>query len=127
MIWVCRAGMDSIYLDYILNSKKIFLPWQGFKVDLSQYRGREELKSLVRQEKGDAARTSISNWAGQLYTFCWDMNINDYVLIPHKGSRKYTFAKITGDYTFSEKDEKNLWHSRSISITENDIPRNIFS
>lgn len=127
MIWVCRAGMNSVYLDYFLKTQRIFLPWDGFKCDLRQYKNREEIKKLVREEKGDVAKTSISNWSGQLYTFCWDMSINDKVLIPHKGRRKYTFAKIVGEYTYTENDEKGLWHSRAISIVPGDIPRDIFS
>ena len=92
MIWVCRAGMNSIYLDTFLSTQKVYLPWDGFKVDLKQYTDREQLKNLVRQEKGDVARTSISNWSGQLYTFCWEMKEGDYVLIPHLGSRRYSFG-----------------------------------
>lgn len=127
MIWVCRAGMNSIYLDAFLSTKKVYLPWDGFKVDLKQYTDREQLKILVRQEKGDVARTSISNWSGQLYTFCWEMKEEDYVLIPHKGSRSYTFGKLVGDYTFCDSNNDGLWHSRSFEILMNDIPREVFS
>ena len=127
MIWVCRAGVNSVYLDIFLNMKKVYLPWEGFKVDLKHYTDREQLKSLVRKEKGDVARTSISNWSGQLYSFCWEMKIGDYVLIPHKGSRYYTFGKITGDYMFCNYDENELWHSRDIEIVLTDIPKEVFS
>lgn len=127
MIWVCRAGMNSVYLDYFLSTERVYLSWDGFKTDLRQFKDREELKSLVRKEKGDVTRTSVSNWSGQLYTFCWDMKVGDKVLIPHRGSRQYTLAQIKGDYTFSKDNEKGLWHSRSILILENEIPRAIFS
>ncbi len=127
MIWVCRAGMNSIYLDTFLNSKKVYLPWDGFKVNLRQYTDREQLKALVRQEKGDVARTSISNWSGQLYTFCWEMQKGDYVLIPHKGSRSYTFGELVGDYSFCDSNKRELWHSRDIEILITDIPREAFS
>ena len=127
MIWVCRAGMSSVHLDTFLRTHKVYLPWDGFKVDLKQFPDREQLKALVRNEKGDVARTSISNWSGQLYTFSQEMQIGDYVLIPHRGSRYYTLGKITGDYSFCDSDENGLWHSRSFEILENDIPREVFS
>ena len=127
MIWVCRAGMNSVYLDSFLSTNKVYLPWDGFKVGLKQYKDREQLKNLVRQEKGDVARTSISNWSGQLYSFCWEMKEGDYVLIPHKGSRSYTFGKLTGGYTFCGSNNEELWHSRSFEILLNDIPREAFS
>ena len=127
MIWVCRAGMDSIYLDFFLKNAKIYLPWDGFRVNLKEFPDREQLKELVKKEKGDVARTSISNWSGQLYSFCWEMNINDFVLIPHRGSRAYTLAKIIGDYSFDISSEKGLWHSRDIEILLSDIPREVFS
>ena len=119
--------MNAIYLDTFLNSKKVYRPWDGFKVNLRQYTDREQLKALVRQEKGDVARTSISNWSGQLYTFCWEMQKGDYVLIPHKGSRSYTFGKLVGDYSFCDSNENELWHSRDIEILITDIPREAFS
>ncbi len=127
MIWVCRAGMKSIFLDTFLNTKKVYLPWDGFKVNLKLYPDREKMKNLVREEKGDVARTSISNWSGQLYSFCWEMNLGDYVLIPHRGSRNYTFAKIISDYSFCDSNENGLWHSREIIILQTGIPREVFS
>ena len=127
MIWVCRAGINSIYLDTFLRNHKIYLPWDGFKVDLKSFSSREQLKDIVRSEKGDVARTSISNWAGQLYTFSHEMQIGDYVLIPHKASRFYSLAKVLSDYRFCDCDENGLWHSRDIEILETDIPREVFS
>lgn len=127
LIWVCRAGKDSIFLDTFLQTQKVYLPWEGFKVDLKQYSKREQIKSLVQQEKGDVARTSISNWSGQLYSFCWEMNVGDYTLIPHRGSRTYTFAKLVGDYEFCDSVPNGLWHSRKIKIVLSNIPREAFS
>ena len=127
VIWVCRAGRESVFLDAFLQTKKVYLPWEGFKVDLRKYPSREQIKRLVQQEKGDVARTSISNWSGQLYSFCWVMNVGDYALIPHRGSRTYTFAQLTGEYEFCDSDPNGLWHSRRIKIVLSNIPREVFS
>ena len=127
MIWVCRAGINSAYLDDFLRDKKVYIPWDGFKVDLKQYKNREQMKALVRSEKGDVARTSISNWSGQLYNFCWEMKEGDYVLVPHRRSRSFTLGKLVSDYSFSIYNENKLWHSRDIEIVMDDIPREVFS
>jgi restriction system protein len=127
LIWVCRAGINSAYLDDFLHDKKVYIPWDGFKVDLKQFTDREQMKALVRSEKGDVAKTSISNWSGQLYTFCWEMKEGDYVLVPHKRSRNFSFGKLVSDYSFSAYNKNKLWHSRDIEIVMDDIPREAFS
>ena len=70
-MWVCRAGKDSTYFDSFISSKVISLPWTGYKTDLSRIKEREEFKKIVREETGSDNRTSVSNWAGQLYSFAW--------------------------------------------------------
>ena len=70
MIWVCRAGKDSIFLDSFLKCSKIFLPWEGYKVDLSKFDTLQDYRNLVIKEKGELNRTTISNWSAQLFSFC---------------------------------------------------------
>ena len=122
-----QSGDEFCLFVHLLKNKKVYFPWDRFKVDLKQYTKREQFKNIVRSEKGDVARTSVSNWSGQLYTFSQEMQVGDYVLIPHKGSRLYTLGKVTGDYSFCDSDENGLWHSRDIEILVTDIPREVFS
>ena len=79
------------------------------------------------EEKGEVTRTSISNWAGQLYSFCWEMKRNDYVLIPLNHSRQFVLSRIVGDYAFDPDNEFGLWHSRDVEIIQESIPNAIFS
>ena len=127
MMWVCRAGQKSVFADYYFSTKKIYIPWDGFKYDLLKYQDREALKMLVLIEKGDVARASVSNWAGQLYTFCHEMNIGDYVLIPFDHSKQFVLARISGDYEYSSENDNVLWHSRLIEIIVETIPCSIFN
>ena len=127
MLWVCRPGVNAFYYEYFLVTQKIFMAWEGYKTDLSVLQTREQFRQLVIVEKGDVPRTSISNWSGQLYTFCREMAVGDYVLVPSKGSHTYTLARIDGEYEYNPQDDKMLWHSRKIKILMNNIPRNIFS
>lgn len=125
-MWVCRAGKKAVYADYYLKSERIYIPWDGFKKNLSLYKSREDMKALVIDEKGRVAQTSISNWAGQLYSFCWEMKIGDKVLIPYNSSNNFALASIIGEYCFSPQNEKLLWHSRAITIIASDVPASIF-
>jgi len=127
MIWVCRAGVNSVYLDKFIVESKVYLPWEGFNTDLRSYKSTDEYKTLIIEEKGEHPRTSLSNWAGQLFSLCHAMQKGDYVLIPHKGSRAYTFARITGDYNYCANAKDKLYHSRQIRILMSGIPREVFS
>lgn len=127
MMWVCRAGKDSIYFDSFISSKVISLPWTGYKTDLSSIKEREEFKEIVRKETGSDNRTSVSNWAGQLYSFCVEMKIGDYVLIPSLHSQYYVLATIDSDYKYSEKAPEGLVHSRDIKIVADKIKKSDLS
>lgn len=126
-MWVCRAGKNSVYIDLFIETNKIYIPWEGIDSDLSGLNGLPEYRDFVCKKMNTDNRTSISNWAGQLKTFCDDMQIGDYVLIPHYCSRSYTLSKITGNYQYNSSHEKGLVHSRDITILCENIPNDIFS
>lgn len=127
MMWVIRAGQNALYYDKYIQSSKVYIPWDGYKLDLSEFKSRSDFKTVVEKEKGADNRTSVSNWAGQLYTFTQEIENGDLVLIPSKGSHTYCLAKITGDYCFYENEKDKLYHCREIEILQKDIPRNLFS
>lgn len=124
-MWVCRPGQQGKYYDLFLDKERIYLAWDGYRRDFSCFTTRNEFKEAVIEEKHPKARTTISNWAGQLYSFCVEMAIGDYVLIPSKGSRTYLLCRIVGGYEYDEASE--LPHSRNITIVTKAIPREGFS
>ena len=85
-----------------------------------------DFRAIVESEKGTNNRTTISNWAGQLYSFVKEISINDLSLIPSMGSRTYVLVRIVGDYSYEAQDEDGLYHSRRITVLCKDIPRQIF-
>lgn len=125
MIWVCRAGEASKHYEYYVNHSIISMPWDGYKQDLSCKKELSEFKDLVIAEKGDVARTSVSNWASQLYSFCIEMKKDDYVVIPGFHSKSYTLCRIEGEYEFDE-DQPELYHTRKIKVLVENAPREIF-
>lgn len=126
-MWVIRAGQDSRYFDKYITEKKIYIPWDGYRMDLCSLNTRPDFRAVVVEEKQTDNRTSVSNWAGQLYSFVQEMDVGDYALIPTKGSRTYYLTRIKSEYQFNPEEKDNLYHSRGISILVRDIPRTIFS
>lgn len=126
MMWVIRAGQNSLYYEKYIDASKVYMPWDGYRTNLSGIESRTEFRNLVEREKGVDNRTSVSNWAGQLYSFTQEMEVGDYVLIPSKGSHTYCFAQIVGEYCFDRNEKDKLYHSRDIKIKEINIPKDIF-
>ena len=124
MMWVCRPGQQGKYYNLFLSTERIYLAWDGYHRDFSGLATRNEFRDAVVEEKHPEARTTISNWSGQLYSFCVEMNVGDYVLIPSKGSQTYLLCILTGRYEFDATSE--LPHSRKIGIITKAIPREKF-
>ena len=126
-MWVCRTGYNDEYVNTIFECKMLFLPWIEYAYDLNNYNNMEDYRELVIKEKRVDNRTTISNWAGQLFSFAKRMKVGDYVMVPQNSSRIYNLVKIQGDYCFLEEGILGLHHSRSIEVICKDIPREIFS
>ena len=126
-MWVCRAGKDAQFLDYYVEASKIFLPWDGFRLDLSLVASLADYRSIVSTEMETDNCTSISNWAGQLNAFVNEIQTGDYVLVPYKNSRFFALVQVIGAYEYNESNEKNLYHAHKVNVLDVDIPKDIFS
>ena len=124
-MWVVRAGRGSVYYEKILREQRIYIPWEGFCIDLSKYSTRSEYKDIVKREKKTENRTSISTWAGQLFAFVWEIKTGDMVLIPSRASHTYCLAKVTSDYSFNINEPDKLYHGRNIEIIQSNTPREV--
>lgn len=126
MMWVIRAGRNSRFYDKYLQNSRVYIPWEGYQLNLSAVEDKADFRTVVEKERMTHNLTSVSNWAGQLYTFTNKIQENDLVMIPSKGSRQYCLAKITGSYCYDENEPDKLYHSRPMEILIKDIPRKIF-
>ena len=124
MMWVCRSGQQGKCYNRFLEEEKIYLMWDGYRKNLHGMSSFSEFRELVIKESNPEGRTTISNWAGQLYSFAVEMQLGDYVLIPGPHSRVYTLARICGEYEFDA--HADLTHSRKIEIVQREIPRESF-
>lgn len=125
MIWILRPGQNACYLDKFLLDNRVYIPWSGYDTSFESCNEREDFRAVVINEKGELNRTSLSNWSGQLYSFCKEMIVGDFVMIPHKHSHEYTLAKITGNYGYASNEE--LKHFREMRVIASNIPQDIFS
>ncbi|MBR3356228.1 MAG: hypothetical protein IKG46_00050 [Solobacterium sp.] len=125
MIWVCRSGKHGKDYDEVRKFSDVFMGWDGYRLDLSGLINREDFKELVIKEKNPAARTTISNWAGQLYSFCREMQKGDFVLVPNLNAKEFLLARIVGDYRFEA--DRMYPHVRRIEVLKEGISRSLFS
>jgi len=125
MIWVCRPGKHGNDFDQVQRYGDIFLGWDGYRLDLYSLQTREQFKELVIKEKNPSARTTISNWAGQLYSFCCEMKKGDYVLVPNRNAKEFLFAQITGEYRY--EPVRQYPHVRKIDVIKETVSRDQFS
>lgn len=128
MIWVCRAGQGSRFYHEFIEKKQIALAWEGYDFDLSNYNTLQEFRDVVAKEKSTNNRTSISNWAAQLFAFCVEIKVGDYILVPDTHSKNYMLCVITGEYKYTPYDDQDsLKHFRNVEIKKTSISKNEFS
>lgn len=120
MLWVVGAGQNSVYIEKITENRKIYIHWDGYRFSLKSYQTRELFSRNVEKEKNTVNRTSVSNWAGQLYSFVEEMNAGDLVLIPTYKSRRYILAKIPSEYFYDKTDVHPYF--RGIKVVCENIP-----
>ena len=125
MIWVCRPGKHGDDFNQVHQYGDIFLAWDGYHLDLHAFSTREQFKKLVIKEKNPSTRSTVSNWAGQLYSFCCEMKKGDYVLVPNHNAKEFLFAQITGGYRY--EPTRQYPHVRKIDVVVEKIPRSLFS
>lgn len=124
-MWLCRTGRKNEYYKMMIDSCEMFLPWEGFNIDLSTLDSRADFRQLVKKEMNVDNKTSIANWSSQLYSFCNELSVGDLVLLPEIIGR-YSLIRVTGAYEYHKNSKHTLHHSRSIILLKNEIPRDIF-
>ena|GEM_PF-1963001 len=125
-MWVCRAGKNALFLDYYIEHSRIYLAWEGFKINFKSVSQISDYRTIVGKEKKTDNHTSISNWAGQINAFVNEMHEKDYVLVPYKDSHFFAFVRVSGPYEYDDMNEKKLYHTRTVDIISEKIPKDIF-
>lgn len=69
MMWLIRARRNAAYYDAILESQKVFLPWEGYHYDFKSLKTKEDLRLAIGNEKCTDNRASVATWVGQILDF----------------------------------------------------------
>ena len=124
-MWFCRSGQKYEYYKVMIECNELFLPWKGFNINLTTLDNKQDFIQFVKKEKHIDNTRSIANWSGQLNTFCNEMAIGDYVLLP-EAPGLYSLVKITGEYNYHINNVYDLHHGRSFILLKKGISRTIF-
>ena len=113
-LWVCRAGRNGEYENYFLEKRLVAITWKNMDADLTKLQTKDDFKSTLSKIYPDDKKNTISNYAGQLYTFVHSMNIGDKVLLPSKiNPGLFYVGTIQSDCKYT--GEEPYTHTRAVT------------
>ncbi|MFC1890857.1 restriction endonuclease [Thermodesulfobacteriota bacterium] len=125
-IWLIRAGGSGEYESKFLSENRVYVTWDGYSEDLSQFSSQEELRTSLATYYPNEKLGTIKNWSSQIWPFAHRMEIDDWVVLPSKKKGSIHFGKLKGNYVFHPKGPDPYFHSRQIEWFATDIPRSNF-
>lgn len=125
-VWLVRAGKHGQYEQKFLQEKKIYVTWDGLTVDLVSLANRDQLVGEMEGKYPTVKKKTLINWASQVWPFAFGMQIGDWVIIPSKSQPSLYIGEITGDYQYHSDGPNPFFHSRSIKLIGDGIPRSHF-
>lgn len=119
-VWGIHSRHDSI----LLNNGVIAIGWEEMG-DLSTIEPtREAFRDKYVQVYPNEKKGAIPNQVGQLFRFCHEVSIGDYVIFPSKADRMINLGRVDGDYYYDDSGE---YGSRRKVTWLKHIPRLSFS
>jgi restriction system protein len=125
-LWVVRTGRVGEHEQRFFSTQRIYLTWDGFDRNMSDFANRAALTSAIQQVYPEASPGRARNNAAQMWAFGKLMSNGDWVVVPSKQKSVIHVAEITGDYQFDGSAEDPYYHSRPVKWVAKDIPRLIF-
>ena len=117
-------GIHSRHDDILLNNGVIAIGWEEMgdlsKIEPTREAFRDKYVKVYPNEKKGA----IPNQVGQLFRFCHEVSIGDYVVFPSKADRMINIGRVDGDYYYEGTDEYG--NRRKVTWLKH-IPRLSFS
>ncbi|MEZ5742084.1 MAG: hypothetical protein R3E68_23395 [Burkholderiaceae bacterium] len=126
-LWLIRAGRYGEHEQRFLADSACYLTWEGTEDrDLSQAIDYEGIKALLAEIYPDEKPKTRINWASQIAPFVFDIQIGDWVVMPHKHKPAIAFAEVTKGYAFDAKADPTYRHSIRVNWLNTDVPRMSF-
>ncbi|MEM8864198.1 MAG: restriction endonuclease [Planctomycetota bacterium] len=125
-IWGIHAGKTGDAERLFLRDGMVAVGWDKV-TDLTKLgSNREAFKAAVSEAYPNKKPGAIPNNAGQLFRFCHEMAVGDYIAYPSKRDRMIHLGEITGDYSYATDGEPGYPHRRPVKWLAK-APRTKFS
>jgi len=123
-LWLVRAGKYGEREDFALQNKVAVIGWEEL-TDLSSFKTRKELASLLLKTYPDLKPKTLMNWESQLWAFIHEIAKGDLIALPLKHRAVIAIGDVEGDYRFEKNNPPDALHVRPVKWL-NEFPRNQF-
>jgi len=125
--WGIKLGSGGSTVPFCERHAIVGVGWQDVEPSVATAQNRDEIWSHIREayppEK--VPNVKVSNWTGQLFRFCQECSVGDYVLYydpPNKRVRVCRVKSASMYRSFEPKDESDIWHYREVEYPIEAIP-----
>jgi restriction system protein len=125
-IWGIHGGKTGDAEPLFFQHDCVALGWNKMGDLSSLAPNRDALKARVKEMYPDKKPGAIPGDAGQMFRFCHEMEIGDYVAYPSKRDRQIHLGRITGGYKYDPTTQPSYPHTRSVSWIRA-VPRTQFT
>jgi restriction system protein len=98
-LWMVRAGKHGERESYALENSLVSIGWNQLP-DLTTFSQKPELAQVMATTYAEESPRTISNWAGQVWTFAKSIVVGDIVAMPLKSTPAIAFGRVVTGYTY---------------------------
>lgn len=125
-LWGIHAGKTGDADNLFLKKDFIALGWNKIG-DLTKIKAdRDSFKAAVVHSYPEDKPGSIPVSGGQLYRYCYEMKVGDYVAYPSKMDKQIHIGRIEGEYKYDPSHEAGYPNLRQVKWLKT-VPRTKFS
>ncbi|NLD49251.1 MAG: restriction endonuclease, partial [Clostridiaceae bacterium] len=113
-LWGIHAGKTGDADSLFLKKNFVALGWSRMG-DLKKIKAdRESFKKAIAVNYPEDKPGSVPVSAGQLYRFCHEMKVGDYIAYPSKKDKQIHVGKIEGEYKYDPTHETGYPNLRAV-------------
>lgn len=113
-VWVIRAGAEGEVHDLFLRKGLVGMAWAAVG-DLSRFECIADLRRRFVERYPNINAAASIGYSGQLFRFCQEVTIDDFVIYPVKGKEEIHTGCVAGTYSFDPDLHGGEWaHWRQV-------------
>jgi len=124
-LWMIRGGKYGERETLALDNNLAVIGWEELP-DLSKIQGQEDLRKVLEEHYPLTKAKTLSNYAGQLWTFIRRIETGDLVVLPLKSRPFIAIGRVTGPYEYRRSLAATPLHVRPVKW-QKEIPRSAFN